>query len=158
MKHKLIIILLILACVFQFVLGQFKQVQYKEVVHVDTVYITPYPTDWELFKLALIDVESEYDTLAVNKSSKARGIFQIMPIFVEEANRLQDSIVFEWSDSFNVDSSLYMFDIVHRDMNIDNSIRRHNPNAGDWYKKRIYKRMNKFKLIFEVYEKVQVQR
>ena len=119
---------------------------------IDTVYINQDMTEWQLFTLALIDVESEYDTLAENKYTKARGILQIMPIFVKEANRLQDTIKYEWIDAWNVDKSLDMFNIINPEQDIDLAIKRHNPNAKGWYSRRVKKRMDKFRLIFKIKE------
>ena len=119
---------------------------------IDTVYVTQDITEWQLFTLALIDVESEYDTLAENKYTKARGILQIMPIFVKEANRLQDTTKYEWIDAWNVGSSLEMFNIINPEQDIDLAIKRHNPNAKGWYSRRVKDRMDKFRLIFKIKE------
>lgn len=123
------------------------------IIH-DTIYIQPQLTEWQLFQLALIEVESEFDYGAENKSSKARGILQIMPIFVKEANRLQDAIKYEWDDAWNVDKSLDMFNIINPEKDIDLAIKRHNPNAGSWYAKRVRKAMDKIRKYEEVKLKI----
>ena len=70
-------------------------------------------TEWHLFTLALIGVESEFDSTAVNKRTGARGILQIMPIFVREVNRLQDSVEYTWDDAWSVEKSLEMLNIMN---------------------------------------------
>ena len=44
-------------------------------------------SEWDVFTLALMKVESNYDNAAVS-SVGAKGYFQIMPIYVEEVNRV----------------------------------------------------------------------
>ena len=44
-------------------------------------------SDWDMFTLALMKVESDYDVTA-ESSVGAKGYFQIMPIYVEEVNRI----------------------------------------------------------------------
>lgn len=154
-KHYIITIGLVFLVVFQFCINKIESNKPVETITItDTIYIDYKLTEWQLFTLALIDVESEYDTLAVNKNSKARGILQIMPIFVKEANRLQDTTKYEWSDAYYVDKSLEMFNIINPEQDIDLAIRRHNPNAGAWYSSRIKNRMDKFRLIFKIKEKI----
>ena len=44
-------------------------------------------SEWDLFTLALMKAESDYE-LSAKSSVGARGYFQIMPIYVEEVNRV----------------------------------------------------------------------
>ena len=44
-------------------------------------------SEWDMFTLALMKVESEYKPTAVSDVG-AKGYFQIMPIYVEEVNRV----------------------------------------------------------------------
>ena len=44
-------------------------------------------SDWDMFTLALMKVESNYEPTATS-SVGAKGYFQIMPIYVEEVNRV----------------------------------------------------------------------
>ena len=152
-KHYIITIGLVFLVVFQFCINKIESNKpVAPITITDTIYIDSKLTEWQLFTLALIDVESEYDTLAVNNSSKARGILQIMPIFVKEANRLQDMTKYEWDDAYYVDKSLEMFNIINPEQDIDLAIKRHNPNAKGWYSRRVKDRMDKFRLIFKIKE------
>lgn len=109
-------------------------------------------TPWELMELGLIKVECEGNPLAVS-SVGARGIFQITPIYVKEVNRLSDihnlGVRFTFDDAFDIGKSFEMFNIMNTYHNtaddeyerISNIIKKHNPKAGDWYAKRVYKAM-----------------
>lgn len=109
-------------------------------------------TPWELMELGLIKVECEGNPLAVS-SVGARGIFQITPIYVKEVNRLSDmhnlGVRFTFDDAFDIGKSFEMFNIMntyHNQMDneserIASVIKKHNPKAGDWYAKRVYKAM-----------------
>lgn len=71
-----------------------------------------FSNDWEIFIEALTWVESRHQDSIVNKSTDATGQFQITPIFIKEANRLQKSKVYKLSDRFNYSKSREMFDII----------------------------------------------
>ena len=47
--------------------------------------------DWSPVIDAIIDVESEGNAKAVDKSGKSCGILQITPVMVKECNRIQES-------------------------------------------------------------------
>jgi len=99
--------------------------------------------EWFLIKLALARVESNDNPNAVNPWTFASGIFQIMPIFIAEANRLQDSIVFTKDCVWDITLSNQMVEIITAHHNPKRTIaglaRTHNPTAGNWYKERIIK-------------------
>lgn len=140
-------ILLILACIVWFVVGF--------IWGVRSIQPEQHPpeqplTEWQVFTLAMIEVESEFDSLAVNKQPGARGVLQIMPIYISEVNRLQDSIFYTHTDAYNVKLSIDMFNVINADRDIENTIKRHNPNAGNWYKNRVYKAMNKIRMIEKI--------
>lgn len=109
----------------------------------DTIYIQKPLTEWQIFTLALIEVESEFNEMAVNKKSGARGILQITPIYVDECNRIQDSIFFTHTDAYNVESSICMFELINTHHDVEKAIKSHNPNAKEWYRNRILKEMDK---------------
>lgn len=106
----------------------------------DTVVIE---TDWSVMIRALIAVESEGNADAVNKTSGATGILQLMPIYVREANRIIGEDKYTLDDRYDVKKTLEMFEIVqgkhNPDRNIKKAIRLHNPTAGEWYDKRVMK-------------------
>ena len=116
--------------------------------------------DWFLFKMALIKVESDFNPDAVNKSSGAGGIFQIMPVykngFLREANRLIGYAEFTDSCRFDPYKSNEMFEIVNARYNPNKSIGKaislHNPTAGNWYRNRVLKEYEFFKQIAKQYE------
>lgn len=106
-------------------------------------------TEWEIFTLALIDVESEYQDSIVNKRTGARGVLQIMPIYVKECNRLQNQKVYSFDDAYNPVKSVEMLNIINPEKDIELAIKRHNPRAGKWYRKRILDKMDKIKKLEE---------
>ena len=79
--------------------------------------------EWECFVEALTWVESRHNDHAVNKYTKATGQFQIMPVFVKEANRLQDKVVYTLDDRTNYKKSREMFEIIQARKNPTRSFR-----------------------------------
>lgn len=93
---------------------------------------------WMFLQLAIAMTESEFDPDAVG-ASKDYGIYQITPIYVAEVNRLLGSEVYQHSDSFDIQKSVEMFNILQSFKNpnhdIDLAIYYH--NKAPWYKKRV---------------------
>lgn len=110
-------------------------------------------SEWHLFTLALIGVESEFDSTAVNKRTGARGILQIMPIFVREVNRLQSEVVYTWDDAFSVEKSIEMLNIMNPNEDVERAIVKHN-GRSKWYRKRVLDKMEEYKKIFEMRERL----
>lgn len=100
-------------------------------------------TDWDKFTLALMKVESEYKPTAVS-SVGAKGYFQIMPIYVEEVNRVhKTNYVYEdVVRSFELSNEVFilMQEAHNKDFSMDKALVLHN---GDhkWYKRRVYNAM-----------------
>ena len=73
--------------------------------------------------LSFMWYESRYDSTAVNPVSKARGVLQILPIMIEEANRLQrlkkSDTYYTWDDAWSVQKSIEIWYLVQN---------HHNPN------------------------------
>ena len=125
---------------------------YKQKVDYMEDYLVHYLPDsslfnkeWFLFKLALIDVESNHVPDAVNPNTSASGILQIMPVYIKEANRLSNDTVFTDDDVFDVDKSILMFETINKARNpdkcMDKAILLHNPTVkGDWYKNLVYQK------------------
>lgn len=116
-------------------------------------------TEWQIFVMALIEVECERNPKA--KSNKnAIGPFQITPIYVKEVNRLY-STNFTFEDAWNLDKSLTMFNLMNDYYNpskdIDKAIKLHNPGAGKWYSDRIKQRMKMIRFSEEVRTKLKNQ-
>lgn len=107
---------------------------------------------WDMFTLALMKVESNYDPTAVS-SAGAKGYFQITPIYVEEVNRVHntnyvyDEVVKSFDQSYEVFT--LMQEAHNKEYSMDEALRLHN---GDhkWYHKRVYKEMKSI----EKYEKM----
>lgn len=85
----------------------------------DSIYenLKPIDTDWETFITALTWVESRHNDSIINKSTDATGQFQITPIYVKEANRLQSEYSFCLEDRFDYEKSRLMFDIIQEQKN-----------------------------------------
>ena len=109
--------------------------------------------DWFLFKLALIQVESGLNHKALNPNTGAAGLYQIMPVYINEANRVGKGILFTDSCKWDIARSNLMFETVNAhhnpSKNIYRTIRGHNPGAGDWYKDKVLHWYNRFKIISE---------
>ena len=123
-------------------------------IHPDTVFIeTKSELDWFITKLALIKVESGFNPNAVNKSSFAGGLFQIMPQngFLQESNRIVGYDKYTDDSRFDVIESVQIFEIVNKHHNkmksIEQAIQLHNPTAGEWYKERVLTEYAFFKSI-----------
>ena len=100
-------------------------------------------SEWDMFTLALMKVESEYKPTAVS-SVGAKGYFQIMPIYVEEVNRVhKTNYVYEdVVRSFELSNEVFilMQEAHNKDFSMDKALVLHN---GDhkWYKRRVYNAM-----------------
>lgn len=100
-------------------------------------------SDWDMFTLALMKVESDYEVTA-KSSVGARGYFQIMPIYVEEVNRVHktnykyDEVVSSFEQSYEVFT--LMQEAHNKSYSMDKALTLHNGNHK-WYKKRVYNAM-----------------
>ena len=100
-------------------------------------------SEWDMFTLALMKVESDYN-LKAKSSVGARGYFQIMPIYVEEVNRVHktnyvyEDVVGSFEKSYEVFT--LMQEAHNKDFSMDKALVLHN---GDhkWYKRRVYNAM-----------------
>lgn len=117
-------------------------------------------TDWSILQMAIILTESKFDSSAVNKSG-ARGLYQQMPIYVDECNRILDMRKskqerYSYKDAHDVDKSIEMFELLQSYYNpekdIDKAIKHHN-NAG-WYRRKIYENMNHIREVERIRKKV----
>jgi membrane-bound lytic murein transglycosylase MltF len=149
-KNFLIIVLSIIATFF---FGQTITLKSKlketrnELAKVEKVEIQEVKkdvlSDWDMFTLALMKVESNYNPKAVS-SVGAKGYFQITPIYVAEVNRIHktkfvyDEVVKSFEKSYEVFT--LMQEAHNKDYCMDKALKLHN---GDhkWYKKRVYKEM-----------------
>lgn len=100
-------------------------------------------SDWQMFTLALMKVESEYNPDAIS-SVGAQGYFQITPIYVEEVNRVWGT-EYEYDDvvkSFEL--SYEVFDLMQKahnpDYNMKKALELHN-GKHEWYNRRVFSTM-----------------
>lgn len=116
----------------------------QEIIH-DTIYLYRELSEWELFTMATIEVESRYDPNSINIETGATGILQIMPIYVEEYNRISGNSL-NHNSVFDPITSLMMWEVINDYYNPDRQFEKavyiHNPKAGDWYRQRIFNKMD----------------
>lgn len=78
--------------------------------------------------LSFIRLESNFNEKAVNPVTGARGILQILPVMVAEANRLQaihgKSLVYTWDDAWDVAKSIEIWYLVQGHHNPDYDLQR----------------------------------
>lgn len=118
-------------------LNKFKSVELAEAeIQADTL------SQWDIFTLALMKVESEYDNSAVS-SVGARGYFQMTPIYVREVNRVHNTN-FTFDQVTDLETAYQIFDLMQKahnpDYNMDKALELHNGKHA-WYNRRVYKEM-----------------
>ena len=69
-------------------------------------------SDWDIFTLALMKVESEYNNNAVS-SVGAKGYFQMTPIYVKEVNRVHKTH-FTFDQVTDFDKAYEIFDLMQK--------------------------------------------
>ena len=100
-------------------------------------------SNWDIFTLALMKVESEYRHNAVSRVG-AKGYFQIMPVYVDEVNRVHNTnyLYEDVVKSFELSNEVFnlMQEAHNKEFSIDKALILHN---GDhkWYKRRVYNAM-----------------
>jgi hypothetical protein len=113
-------------------------------------------SEWDVFTLALMKVESNYD-LKATSSVGAKGYFQIMPIYVEEVNRVHktnyvyEDVVRSFEKSYEVFT--LMQEAHNKDFSMDKALRLHNGNHK-WYHRRVYNEMENIERYEEMRQKV----
>ena len=121
----------------------------EEVVVDDTL------TDWEIFTLALMKVESEYNPNAVS-SAGARGYFQMLPIYVREVNRIHHTD-YTFDQVIPFDTAYQIFDLMQQAHNPEYDMERaldiHNGKSV-YYHKKVYKVMDQIRLYEDMRSKI----
>ena len=113
-------------------------------------------TEWDMFTLALMKVESNYE-ISAKSSAGARGYFQFMPIYVAEVNRVHktnykyEEVVKSFELSYEVFT--LMQKAHNKDFSMDKALTIHNGNHK-WYHKRVYKEMENIEKYEEMRKKV----
>lgn len=112
-------------------------------------------SDWDIFTLALMKVESEYNNDAVS-SVGARGYFQITPIYVREVNRIHKTD-FTFDQVTDFDKAYEIFDLMQKahnpDYDMDRALELHN-GKHVWYNRRVYKEMKFIRQYEEMRNKI----
>lgn len=125
---------------------------------VEIVEVVNEMDDWEIFTMALIKVESSYDSLAVS-SKGAKGYFQITPIYIKEVNRIHGTN-YTMDDVTNFESAYQIFDLMqqahNQDYDIDKAIILHN-GEHEWYRRRVMNVFNEIKKYEEIRSKLKKQ-
>jgi len=129
--------------------GQLTEAQEEQVFEADTL------SDWDIFTLALMKVESEYNNDAVS-SVGARGYFQMTPIYVREVNRVHHTD-FTFSQVTDFETAYEIFDLMQQahnpEYNMVRALELHN-GKHKWYNKRVFNAMNQIKLYEEMRSKI----
>lgn len=114
----------------------------KEVVEV--VKVEKYKVDKHKLAEAFAYVESKNNPKAVNKNTKATGVLQIMPVMIEEANRLAGYKKYKLSDRTNKKKSFELFHFImqHKNPEYDIALACYiwNPNGKIKYARDIEKK------------------
>lgn len=110
---------------------------------IDSVIIRD-TVQWNELVKAIIWVESRGQNNAINKTSGATGCLQLMPIYVEEVNRIIGENRYSLADRTNRAKSIEMFEIYQGYYNPDKdlhlAIKLHNPKAKLSYHRAIEKK------------------
>lgn len=123
---------------------------------IETILNKDALSEWDVFTLALMKVESNYEPAAVS-SVGAKGYFQIMPIYVEEVNRVHktnyvyEDVVRSFDKSYEVFT--LMQEAHNKDFSMDKALRLHNGNHK-WYHRRVYNEMSNIQKYEEMRQKV----
>lgn len=125
------------------------QEQAELIAQADTL------SEWDIFTLALMKVESEYNNNAVS-SVGAKGYFQMTPIYVKEVNRVHKTN-FTFDQVTDFDTAYEIFDLMQQahnpDYNMDKALELHNGKHA-WYNRRVYNEMKNIQQYEEMRNKV----
>ena len=125
------------------------QEQAELIAQADTL------SEWDIFTLALMKVESEYNNNAVS-SVGAKGYFQMTPIYVKEVNRVHKTN-FTFDQVTDFDTAYEIFDLMQQahnpDYNMDKALELHN-GKHTWYNRRVYNEMKNIQQYEEMRNKV----
>ena len=130
----------------------------KDNIEMMADVIEPLDTlsEWNMFTLALMKVESEYNPDAIS-SVGAKGYFQITPIYVEEVNRVWGTNYAYKEVVSSFDLSYEVFDLMQKahnpDYNMKKALELHN-GKHEWYNRRVFNAMSEIKLYEEMRNKV----
>lgn len=105
-------------------INSLEEVIANQKVVIDSLFIPliKKEKDWNLFIEALIWVESKNDVNAVNERTGASGILQIMPVLIDDVNRICGYDKYTLDDRFNAKKSREIFDIIQSVYNPDKDL------------------------------------
>lgn len=106
-----------------------------------------------ILAIAMINVESNFNTDAHLKRTDAAGLLQITPIYVKEVNKYS-KVKFTLEDRFNPIKNLEMFIIFNNkhnpNYNLERAIFLHNSRADSNYKIKILEQFNTINSILNI--------
>ena len=154
-QKQMIIIIVFLVCIASFTIGvgigsgndsNHKNTPDTLVIKVQNVSNDTTDRNWQRLINAIIQVESEKKDSA--KSDKgAVGQLQLMPVYIEDANRIVGEDRYKLSDRHDKDTSIEIFNVIQDHYNpthdIAKAIKLHNPKAGKWYYDRVMEQFKK---------------
>lgn len=112
----------------------------KDTIDTDSI-------KWNNLINAIIEVESEGKSDAVNDASGATGVIQLMPIAIKDCNRIIGKKKYGLNDRYSKGRSIEIFNIIQRHYNPQHDIHRaikiQNPNGGKRYEKKVINKLIK---------------
>ena len=120
--------------------GQITYVIKNDTINADSI-------KWNNLINAIIDVESEGKSNAINMSSGATGVIQLMPIAIKDCNRIVGKKKYKLNDRLSKERSIEIFNILqdhyNPEHNIHKAIKIQNPNGGHEYEKKVINKLKK---------------
>lgn len=163
-KNTVIIVALVLSVLINIVSFVYIWNNHQNEHQVEEILIVEQPelattddtlSDWEIFTLALMKVESEYNPNAVS-SAGARGYFQMLPIYVREVNRIHHTD-YTFDQVLDFETAYQIFDLMQQAHNPEYDMERaldiHNGKSS-YYHKKVYKTMDQIRLYEDMRSKV----
>lgn len=120
------------------------------ITRTDTCYLELFAiTDHKKYQIAIAMTESELNQNAIGKTNDF-GVFQVTPVWCAEVNRILGEERYTHTDAFSVKKSCEMWEIMYKDLSLDNIIKKHNPGAGIAYRNKVYNNLQKVEVICEM--------
>ena len=155
-KSYLLYAVLFISMVTNFILAsKVKHLKDDILLTEETAIAQDTLSDWDIFTLALIKVESEYNNDAVS-SAGAKGYFQMTPIYVKEVNRIHKTD-FTFDQVTDFYKAYEIFDLMQKahnpEYNMDRALELHN-GKHDWYSKKVYREMENIRIYEDMRNKI----
>lgn len=118
------------------------------VATTDTVYVDREMSEWDMFTMALAEVETRCSPGAISKGGDY-GLLQIRKPYLDEYKRLGGNKVDSLGQLFDVNNTLEVFNLINAQLNPDydilKAIRIHNPGAPSSYTNSIILNMERIR-------------